>query len=66
MLQSWTGQWADFRSLDVDCPACLYSLDRMAKGIGQEAQLWRRDSSSSILGRDMEKENTSRVFMWYE
>jgi hypothetical protein len=25
-----------------------------------------RDSSSTILGRDMDKENTSRVFMRYQ
>jgi hypothetical protein len=52
----------------VDCPACLYFLNHIAKkeNVSSQAQLYYRDSSSTILQREMGSENTSRVFMWYE
>ena len=64
-LESWTWTRPDFRRLDVDCPSCLYLIDQITRN-EQSAKLYRRDSSSTILSRDMQSENTSRVFMYYE
>lgn len=51
--------------VDVDCPACLYMIRYLANQKWQKAELWYRDSSSTILWKDMWEENTSRVFMRY-
>jgi AmmeMemoRadiSam system protein B len=64
-LQNWTWNRWDFRWLDVDCPSCLYLVNEIAIH-KQSAQLYYRDSSSTILWKDMQSENTSRVFMYYE
>jgi hypothetical protein len=48
-LQSGTGTWSDFRPLDVDCPACLFTLQQRATPDLQQAHLYYRDSSSTIL-----------------
>lgn len=64
-LQNWTSTRKEFRNLDVDCPSCLYLIHQIANN-NQQPNLYRRDSSSTILGRDMKEENTSRIFMYYE
>lgn len=52
-------------SIDADCPACLYLIQSLAKIKWQEPELWWRDSSSTILWKDMWEENTSRIFIRY-
>ena len=53
-------------SIDADCPACLYLIQSLAYIKWQNPELWWRDSSSTILWKDMWEENTSRIFMWYK
>ena len=52
--------------IDADCPACLYMIQYLAIKQGQKPEMWWRDSSSTILWKDMKEENTSRIFMWYK
>lgn len=52
-------------SIDADCPVCLYLIQSLADRQWQRPNLWYRDSSSTILWKDMWEENTSRVFMRY-
>ena len=54
------------KSVDADCPACLYLLQNLASKNWKKAELRRRDSSSTILNQDMWAENTSRIFMRYK
>lgn len=65
-IQDWTWNAKDFYDLDVDCPSCLFTINEIAKFIGQKAQFRYRDSSSTIIWKDMWQENTSRVFMYYK
>ena len=66
-LKSMTLNEADFINwIDADCPTCLYLLQCLATKQNQSAKLWWRDSSSTILDKDMKEENTSRLFMRYE
>lgn len=65
-IQSGTWNDKDFYSLDVDCPACLFFINEIAKNIGQTAQFRYRDSSSTIMWYDLFEENTSRVFIFYD
>ena len=51
--------------IDADCPACLYLIQSLAEIQWQKPELWYRDSSSTILWKDMWEENTSRIFIWY-
>ena len=51
--------------IDADCPVCLYMLQYLANEKWKRAEVWYRDSSSTILNQDMWEENTSRIFMWY-
>jgi hypothetical protein len=58
---------SDFmKSIDADCPACLYLLQNLASENWKKAEFRYRDSSSTILNQDMWEENTSRIFMWYK
>ncbi len=67
ILERWTLNKPWFLSwIDADCPACLYFTQFLANDKWQHAKLRYRDSSSTILGKDMSEENTSRIFMWYE
>lgn len=66
VLQSWTWTKKDFNELDVDCPSCLFIINELWKISGQSGRFRYRDSSSTIAWKDMGKENTSRVFMYYE
>ena len=52
--------------IDADCPVCLYLLQNLANQKWKKAELRYRDSSSTILWKDMREENTSRIFMWYK
>ena len=65
-LLSQTGDIERLRNLDVDCPACLGVLDTLAQRQGLHIHQRLRDSSSTILGKDMKEENTSRQFLWRE
>ena len=65
-LLSQTGEIERLRNLDVDCPACLGVLDTLAQRQGLHIHQRLRDSSSTILGKDMKEENTSRQFLWRE
>lgn len=65
-LLSQTGAIERLRNLDVDCPACLGVLDTLSQRQGQRIHQRLRDSSSTILGKDMKEENTSRQFLWRE
>jgi len=55
-LLSQTGDIERLRNLDVDCPACLGVLDMLAQKQGQHIHQRLRDSSSTILGKDMKEE----------
>lgn len=66
-LKSMTLNQSEFMDwIDVDCPACLYLLQSLANIQWQKPELWWRDSSSTILWKDMWEENTSRIFMRYK
>lgn len=66
-LEGWSGDFKDFvTNIDADCPACLFLINEYAQKEEQKAKFWYRDSSSSIVERDLKEENTSRVFMYYE
>lgn len=65
-LKSMTLNESEFIDwIDVDCPVCLYLLQYLANQKWKKAELRYRDSSSTILWKDMWEENTSRVFMRY-
>lgn len=64
-LQKGKGTQQEIKELDADCPSCLYLINEIATN-KQSAKQYRRDSSSTILWKDMQSENTSRVFMYYE
>ena len=65
-LKSMTLNQSEFmKSIDADCPVCLYLIQSLADMQWQKSNLWYRDSSSTILWKDMWEENTSRVFMRY-
>lgn len=61
-----TGNFEKIRILDVDCPACLGVLYLLAQPEHQQVQQWLRDSSSSLLGKDLGAGNTSRQFLWWK
>lgn len=66
ILTSDTIKKTDFSSnIDADCTTCLYLLQKLAHQQWQKASLWLRDSSSTIMHKDMQEENTSRIFMRY-
>lgn len=65
-LQSTGLSRANFQTLDVDCPACLFLLQHQAHQAKQKAKIRDRDSSSTLLGKDMKAQNTSRVFVKYQ
>jgi len=53
-------------NLDVDCPACLGVDYLLAEKNNLKIQQRYRDSSSTIVGHDLEEENTSRQFLFWE
>ena len=54
------------KMLDVDCPACLGVLYLLTQPENLQVQQWWRDSSSSLVGKDLGVENTSRQFLWWK
>ena len=65
-LKSMTLNGSEFMNwIDADCPVCLYILQSLANQKWKKAELRYRDSSSTILWKDMWEENTSRIFMRY-
>lgn len=66
-LESMTLDQSEFiKWVDADCPVCLYLIQYLADKQGKKSKLWYRDSSSTILNKDMREENTSRIFMRYK
>lgn len=66
-LKSMTLNQSDFINwIDADCPTCLYLLQNLANQKWKKSELRWRDSSSTILWKDMWEENTSRIFMRYK
>jgi AmmeMemoRadiSam system protein B len=66
-LKSMTLNQSEFIGwIDADCPVCLYLLQTLANQNWKKAELRYRDSSSTILWKDMKEENTSRLFIWYK
>ena len=55
----------EYTSLEVDCPSCLYMINTLAQGNNQYPKLFLRDSSSSIVGKNLGTGNTSREFIYY-
>ena len=66
-LKSMTVNESEFMNwIDADCPVCIYLLQYLANQKWKKAELRYRDSSSTILWKDMWEENTSRLFIWYK
>ena len=66
-LKNMTVNESEFMDwMDADCPVCLYLLQYLANQKWKKAELRYRDSSSTILWKDMWEENTSRLFIWYK
>jgi len=55
----------EYEWLEVDCPSCLYIVNTLAQDTKQYPKLFLRDSSSSILGKNLWTGNTSRQFIYY-
>ncbi len=64
-LNTPTSTIADFKKLEVDCPSCLYLTNTRARSLWYTPQLMMRDSSSEIVGNDLETGNTSRQIIFY-
>lgn len=62
---SSTWNFSKLKLLDVDCPACLWVNYLLAEKANKKIQQWYRDSSSTIVGYDLEDENTSRQFLFW-
>ena len=60
-----SGPVTQYASLEVDCPSCLHVINTLAQQDHQYPQLFLRDSSSTIAGRDLGTGNTSRQFISY-
>ena len=63
-ILSHTWNFNKLKYLDVDCPACLGVVYRLWEK--KKIQQRYRDSSSTIVGYDLEKENTSRQFLYWK
>ena len=55
----------EYTSIEVDCPTCLYLVNTRAKKEQQYPQLIHRDSSSTLMNKDLYTGNTSREFIVY-
>ena len=55
----------EYTTIEVDCPTCLYLVNTRAQTKNKHPYLFKRDSSSTIVGKDLGKENTSRAFILY-
>jgi AmmeMemoRadiSam system protein B len=56
---------AEYQTIEVDCPTCLFLVNSRAKSEKQYPQLIKRDSNSTIENKDLGVENTSRQFFIY-
>lgn len=56
---------ADYSTIEVDCPTCVYLVNTRAQSKRQYPKLFKRDSSSTLVGKNLWKENTSREFVLY-
>jgi len=56
---------SSYKSIEADCPTCLYLINTRANNEYQYPQLLYRDSSSTIEHKDLGNENTSREFILY-
>lgn len=56
---------SEYGSLEVDCPSCLYIVNTLAQQNNQHPNLFLRDSSSTIAGKNLGTGNTSRQFIYY-
>ncbi len=63
-INNATNIW-QYSSLEVDCPSCLYMLNTLAQNNNQYPKLFLRDSSSTIVGKNLGTGNTSREFIYY-
>ena len=63
-LNNATNVW-QYGSLEVDCPSCLYIINTLAQKNNQYPKLFLRDSSSTIVGKNLGTGNTSREFIYY-
>ena len=66
LILNSTWRFDELRWLDVDCPACLGVNYLLAEDSNLKIQQRYRDSSSTIVGYDLEEENTSRQFLFRE
>ncbi len=55
----------EYQSIEVDCPSCLYVVNKLAQQQAQYPRLYLRDSSSTIAGKNLWVNNTSRQFIYY-
>ena len=55
----------EYENLEVDCPSCLYVVNKLAQQQAQYPRLYLRDSSSTIAGRNLGTNNTSRQFIYF-
>lgn len=60
-----TGDATAYQSMEVDCPSCLYVVNKLAQQQTQYPRLYLRDSSSTIAGKNLWVNNTSRQFIYY-
>lgn len=54
-----------YSELEADCPSCLYVVNKLAQQQAQYPRLYLRDSSSTIAGKNLWINNTSRQFIYY-
>ncbi|MEI8091477.1 MAG: hypothetical protein WCG98_04525 [bacterium] len=43
----------EYQSIEVDCPSCLYVVNKLAQQQAQYPRLYLRDSSSTIAGKNL-------------
>ncbi len=55
----------EYSKIEADCPSCLHIVNTLAHQHQQYPQLFLRDSSSSIVNKDLGTGNTSRQFIYY-
>lgn len=55
----------EYQNMEVDCPSCLYVVNKVAQQQQQFPRLYLRDSSSTIAEKNLWVNNTSRQFIYY-
>ena len=56
---------SEYENMEVDCPSCLYVVNKVAQQQQQFPRLYLRDSSSTIAEKNLWINNTSRQFIYY-